>query len=90
MIISELKEVWVVVISETGYEPWVYASKEKAVNDALEFLKDTAKHWRFSEMDEEYVSAVSELREGEMCGWDSFGTYLLDLEIRIYKKEIEF
>lgn len=90
MKISELKWVWVVINSESGYEPWVYALKEKAVSDALEFLKDTAKHWGFSETDEDYVRAVNELREGDMSGWDSFGTYLIDLDIHIYKKEIEF
>ncbi len=87
---SELKEIWVVVNSESGYEPWVYASKEKAVSDALEFLKDTAEHWGFSETDEDYVNAVNELKEGKVSGWDSFGTYLIDLDIHIYKKEIEF
>ena len=61
-----------------------------AVNDAFEFLKDVAEHWGISETDEEYVDAVNELRNGEKCGYDSFGTYLLDLDIHIYKKEIEF
>ena len=78
-------KIWVIVTSE--HEPTVYSSLEAAGDFAIELLQDHAKLWGYDE--DELNEAISKIKEGVESGSFCVGTYLGELEIDIYEREIE-
>lgn len=81
------KTIYIFIDSNTN-EPEVHMSVDSAVNSMVESLEYHAERWGYEK--EELDAAIKELKEDASVNSDyCFGTYLGELSVNCYAREIE-
>lgn len=82
-------KLWIVTANENGceIEPQIFSSVEDALADATETILDHAERWDYDE--DECKEAIADLTRCAAAGRRCFGTYLGELDINFYEKEID-